>query len=452
MIIQGKFKILTFGILLFIFTSVLAFIAILYKSEITYSGIYREYYNYFLGALIVQIIFGIFLLLVNNEKKKNFILFFFSLFFSIFIIEISLNYILKRNISSENYLNQIRLDYFANKGQKVDRRNIYQLYLDLLEENKIVVPSVQPQNFENFYTFGGVSETLTISCNESGYYPLYISDNFGFNNPNNLKMGNIEIALVGDSFTWGACVDREKTIAGQIRSKSNFKIINYGVPDSGPLIQLGILNEYVKFDQPKTVFYLYYEGNDLSNLRKEKKNDKLVKYLEKNFSQNLRLKQKEIDKKLLQEIQKRIMDKEKKNYVEKNISKADLIKNNIKFKNIRNLLGIDNFDSFKPIDPFYEKILIKFKEDVKSWGGNLYFVYLPSAKHYNLFYNNRKLKYKEIISLVKKLDIPIIDMHKEIFLKTNKPMELFPGEVYGHYNEQGYSLVAEELLKKIINE
>lgn len=81
MIIQGKFKILTFGILLFIFTSVLAFIAILYKSEITYSGIYREYYNYFLGALIVQIIFGIFLLLVNNEKKKILYCFFLVYFF-----------------------------------------------------------------------------------------------------------------------------------------------------------------------------------------------------------------------------------------------------------------------------------------------------------------------------------------------------------------------------------
>ncbi len=433
----------------FILVLSLFFFTILYKSEIRYSGIYRQYYIIYLVALAVQIFFGIILLFLKNEIKKNLILFYFSLIFSILVIEISLNYILKKNKLSENSLNKIRLDYLSQKGIEVDRRNIYQVYSDLIEKNRKAVPVVPPQSFEDLYTFGSISKSLTISCNENGNWPLYTSDNYGFRNPDQIKPGNVKIAFIGDSFTWGACVETEDAIAGQIRSKSKLKTINYGVPDSGPLIQLGILNEYVKFDKPETVFYLYYEGNDLSNLRSEKENKLLIKYLDINFSQNLKSKQSEIDMILNKEINKRIenKDKNKKKFKEDNIIK--LLKDNLKFKNIRSLLGIDNFDGYKQVDPIYQKILFKLKNDVEAWGGNFYFVYLPSAKHYNIFYNNKKLKYEKVINIVKSLDIQLIDLHEKIFVKEKNPMKFFPAEVYGHYNKEGYSLVSQLLLKYI---
>ena len=44
----------------------------------------------------------------------------------------------------------------------------------------------------------------------------------------------------------------------------------------------------------------------------------------------------------------------------------------------------------------------------------------------------------------KKLDIPFIDIDKEIFNNHQDPLALF----YGHYNEKGYKLIAEHILSQ----
>ena len=64
--------------------------------------------------------------------------------------------------------------------------------------------------------------------------------------------------------------------------------------------------------------------------------------------------------------------------------------------------------------------------------------------------SDQKLKdYEKIINIVKNLDIPIIDIHKELFLTLEDPMSLYPLRLPGHYNELGYRLIAETILKKI---
>ena len=51
--------------------------------------------------------------------------------------------------------------------------------------------------------------------------------------------------------------------------------------------------------------------------------------------------------------------------------------------------------------------------------------HLPSEKHYNIFYNNKKLKYEKVINIVKSLDIQLIDLHEKIFVKEKNPMKFF---------------------------
>ena len=50
---------------------------------------------------------------------------------------------------------------------------------------------------------------------------------------------------------------------------------------------------------------------------------------------------------------------------------------------------------------------------------------------------------------VEKLNIPIIDLYKDLFSGHPDPKSLFPFRTYGHYNEEGYRLVAETILDKI---
>ena len=58
-------------------------------------------------------------------------------------------------------------------------------------------------------------------------------------------------------------------------------------------------------------------------------------------------------------------------------------------------------------------------------------------------------KYGKIVQIVKNLNIPIIDIYSELFEKHKDPLSLFSLRKFGHYNEGGYSLVAQIILDKV---
>ena len=69
----------------------------------------------------------------------------------------------------------------------------------------------------------------TIYCNENGYYSIYQSDRYGFNNPDEeWDNKETEYLIVGDSFTDGACVNRPNDIASVLRILSNKSVLNLG--------------------------------------------------------------------------------------------------------------------------------------------------------------------------------------------------------------------------------
>ena len=102
------------------------------------------------------------------------------------------------------------------------------------------------------------------------------------------------------------------------------------------------------------------------------------------------------------------------------------------------------------LDKFTEIISLS-KSFTQKQGAKFYFVYLPTYERY--FDNNNNTNdfknYEKIINIVKKLDVPIIDINKELHLTVEDPLALYPFRMEGHYNELGYRLVAETILKKI---
>ena len=60
------------------------------------------------------------------------------------------------------------------------------------------------------------------------------------------------------------------------------------------------------------------------------------------------------------------------------------------------------------------------------------------------------MNYRQIIQLAESLNIPIIDIRKELFKKHKDPLSLYPFRNRGsHFNEKGYQLVAETIFNKI---
>ncbi len=96
----------------------------------------------------------------------------------------------------------------------------------------------------------------------------------------------------------------------------------------------------------------------------------------------------------------------------------------------------------------FKDVLSKSKQLVSNWDGKIYFVYLPDWNRYSsgIEHPNRDF----VIQAVKKLDIPIIDIHTEVFKSHLDPLSLFPFRKYNHYNADGYKLVAEAIVKRLV--
>ena len=73
-------------------------------------------------------------------------------------------------------------------------------------------------------------------------------------------------AAFGDSFTFGAGVDRTETWVGQLAKLTNREIINFAVPGHGPHQYTRVFEKYGKPLRPKIIFYTLFT-NDLENAR-----------------------------------------------------------------------------------------------------------------------------------------------------------------------------------------
>ena len=281
-----------------IIISLLFLTYLFYKSEIFFEGTIRDHYfkYYLLGFL--YLIFSILTFNLNKTINDIFNLSVISIVISLYLFEY---YLIKIKDDQNSNLSIKKERYKVLSGKDWDRRNQYQVYRDLLELNPDVVPYFYPNELnlkENIkiYSLSGVSSSLTVFCNENGYYSVNLSDRYGFNNPDDEWDNSIiDYVFVGDSLTHGYCVNRPNDIPSVIRSIHNKKVLNLGYGRNGPLIEYATLREYLPKNVKKIVF-MYYEGNDLDGLNDELKNNILTKYLtDEDFYQNLKEKQKFID-------------------------------------------------------------------------------------------------------------------------------------------------------------
>ena len=72
---------------------------------------------------------------------------------------------------------------------------------------------------------------------------------------------------------------------------------------------------------------------------------------------------------------------------------------------------------------------------------------MPEYNRYIKTYDNKN--YNSVKNTINELKIPFIDIHKEVFEKEQNPLQLFPFELPGHYNLDGYKKVAETIHKFI---
>tara|TARA_B100001029_G_C15050257_1_gene450192 strand:- start:169 stop:1068 length:900 start_codon:yes stop_codon:yes gene_type:complete len=288
------------------------------------------------------------------------------------------------------------------------------------------------------FPVSGISNSKTIYCNENGYYSIFKSDRYGFNNPDDQwDKKKIEYLLVGDSYAMGACVNRPNDIGSFLRSFSGNPVLNLAYAGDGPLIEYATLREYLN-DNVKNVLWIYYEGNDFSDFNLELSNKILKNYLnDPTFTQNLKSKQNQIDT-----MGNNLIANELRNNFKNKIISL------IKIKKTRLLLTQPKTIPKEPKpQPEFRNILQQAKDLANKKKSNLYFIYLPTYNRYETNYNGYDFNYSSVKKIVEELDITFIDILNEVFEKENDPLSLFPFKTNSHYNEKGYMKIAETIIK-----
>ncbi len=422
----------------FLFISSLILIYIFYKSEIYWNSSLRNYYyKYYLISLIL-IIISIITFFLNKEVNRYFAIIISSLIISLYLFEIYLV------LFSEGGRIGKQIKIYENKtGKNYDLRSRFEVYSDLKKKYNNVSVKVSPRNFLNNKNYplplSGLSKSKTIYCNENGYYLIYDSDRYGFNNPDSeWDKEKIEYLLIGDSFAHGACVNRPNDISSVLRKLSDGAVLNLGYSSNGPLFELATLKEYLN-PNVKNIIWMYFEGNDLNDLENEMKSKLLKKYYtDSNFSQNLKTKQPSIDKMIIQKL-----GEETEN------SKIDLkneFKKFIKLFNLRDLLLTHitkNTETIIKPDKKFINIISMADKIAKKNNSKIYFVYIPD--YYSFAKNNDNTSYMEIKKIINLLDIPFIDIKEEILNNYSNYKIFYPFEYPGHFNEYGYRKIAEKI-------
>ena len=414
----------------YLLSSIVIFLIFLFK---IFSDDLNFNYNIkYLALSTLMIIFSILSFKIKKTYKIYLNISIFSLIISIYSFEIYLSY-------EKLKISQLTKLSFIEKHKKIKKTEVV----------SVIPPKTHLNKNNDYFPLSGISKMETVYCNELGFFTTYKSDRYGFNNNNNLwDKKIIDYVLIGDSFVHGACVHNQDNLSNQIMNISKKNSLNLGMAGNSVLINFATIKEYVKKDKVKNVLFFFTEENDLEGLKSEAENKILKKYLiEKNFRQDLKKKQKQLDSILLTIYKNELKKEKKKESENKQIHIYEILKL-YKFRSLTidffNKKKIDKLDTYN----LFDQIITDVDNYLKQNNIELYVIYLPSySRVLNSEYN--EIKYKNFINILNDKKIKVIDIYNELFKTKKNLVNLFALSGAGHYNPEGYRLISEIVYKKI---
>lgn len=114
---------------------------------------------------------------------------------------------------------------------------------------KLLATPLAPQPNTNLYF-----------CNEGYGLIKYKTDRLGFRNQDNLWGKKIDVVLIGDSFTHGACVEEDKTIGGQLLK--NWTTLNLGSYGNHAIHYAAVEKVFLPVIKPKFAITIFYANDN----------------------------------------------------------------------------------------------------------------------------------------------------------------------------------------------
>lgn len=356
-----------------------------------------------------------------------------------------------------DYNEQYRLAAEA-RGEAYDPRTLVELISTERLKNKRVFPAASPAYFLNANGSSVIVDSQPVLplgitaladnyyCNESGKFANFVTDQYGFRNEKSVWSNNVDIVAIGDSFTMGSCLDDDLSIVGQLRA-SGKKVLNLGMGSNGPLLELASLKEFGLQAKPKIILWNFFV-NDLFDLHHEKNNPILIKYLNENFSQNLKKNFAKINPAVdvvVEEYWKKI-EALAKNRPDHSLSETFLFPNIQKvYRYLRNQSLAPSLDKKENIELLLE-VLKRAAAESKKMNALLIFVYLPDCNDNS--YGQQSWK-PELLAAIQAFGIKTIDLSEAIHkMKTSGKAAYYacPGS---HFNSAGAKAASEEILQML---
>ncbi len=388
----------------------------------------------------------------NQDLIQNVIAFLFSIAVALIGVELSLRYLeVRRNLIPA-----------IMSGVSYDRRLPLEVITEERAKGRPLYPRIAPtwvslQRFvsgnERIVTFGNIAGTEVVDCNESGNYSISKMDEYGFRNPTGIweTKEDPTIMIVGDSFAYGSCVPDGIDVASNLR-KEFPRTITLGQGGNGPLLELGALSEYALPARPKVVIWMFYEGNDFYNLREERQDELLLRYLEDDFSQRLINRHTEIQDFLKGQVNQLLAGH--KPAVNRWVSERYAFKSVLtlfKLRTIVSKLFSRSESSIEPAESEWDllgRVMRIAKSRTEEAGAQFLLVSIPSWPQLAEGSDPRVPRDK-LINLYQSLGIDYLDI-EHLFRENQDWPRFYPFRNYGHWNEEGYRFVAQAILKRIV--
>ncbi len=337
-----------------------------------------------------------------------------------------------------------------------DFRGVAEVVRDLREAGERAYPSASTRELirdgapppPGLLPLSGVSDALTVLKNETGVYPVYRSDRYGFNNDDEANDRPVEVVIVGDSFAQGRSVARGADPAGALR-RAGVAAITTGMAGNGPLLELGALTEYAAPRHPAWVVWLYFSGNDLFNLEYEELGAApLRRYLDDGYSQHLVERQAEVDAfwipRMDQDLHRELTALDARSPRERLAANRFWQTTRLQRTMLAGITPLVHYHERPIADTTFgelEQVLCAGARRTRQWDGRLLFAYLPSYEALLGDVPHRE----RVLAVASRCADAVLDLETALRAEPD-PESVFPYRFSAHYNERGYALVVRELL------
>jgi len=340
-------------------------------------------------------------------------------------------------------------------GLPFDARPPLQVVRDLRRQGVDAHPWMKlPIEIKGFETLGNSPNRTIVFCNEIGPFTLFKSDRHGFNNPDAVwDSAQVELLIVGDSFTQGHCAPDNNGFVEQVRAELGKSIINLGLARNGALMNLGGIAEYASIIRPKHILWFHYAGNDLKNMMRAYDSPVFPGYLKEGFSQNLYERRVEIEMLMQTYFEDRFEPRFSEPDTETVSRQPSIFQTRegfvgfLKLTKVRIGLGFARYLEHDKIDfQLFERVMQRAKILTTSVGAELHFINIPNVHPYN---KSRDSEAFQVEDIIQQLGIPYYNLRPVLGAEDYKKYWAY-GENGGHFSPEGQKRVAKWLLLDVI--